>query len=71
MTPAELAAALRSIGWPAAHLAEELGCSRNLPAAWLSGRAVVPPKVATVLRALAEAHERHPMPQDWRTRSAA
>jgi plasmid maintenance system antidote protein VapI len=71
MTPADLAATLDALGWSSRHLARQLGCAQNTPQNWLSGRAAVPPQVASWLRALAVAHARHPAPQDWRTRSAA
>lgn len=69
--PDELDAILKKIGWSARHLAEVLECHRNLPTAWLFGRAKVPPLIALWLRQLAACHEAHPAPKHWRTRTMA
>ena len=67
MTPAELQAALDRVHWLPGRLALILGCSRDLPRKWLSGRATVPPPVAAWLADLAACHAKRPAP-DWRTR---
>lgn len=69
MTPAELKAALAAIGWSGRELAFRLGCHRNLPTAWSSGRTPIPAPVAAWLRKLARLHGQNPAPADWRTAS--
>jgi hypothetical protein len=69
MTPAELHAALASIGWSGRELAIRVGSHRNLPVAWLAGRTPIPPPIATWLRKLARLHEQNPAPANWRQRS--
>jgi hypothetical protein len=68
MTPDELIAALVAIGWSGRELALRLGCHRNLPVEWTSGRRAVPEPVATWLRGLVAHHAAHPAPE-WRTRT--
>jgi len=68
MTPDALRAAISALGWTAGQLATQLGCHRNLPLAWLSGRAAIPPPVASWLAGLARAHQKMPAPVGWRVR---
>jgi len=70
MTPSELRTCLDALQWTPGALARALGCHRNLPLQWLSGRVSVPESVAIYLDALADAHRRTPAPV-WRVRGAA
>ncbi len=69
MTPLELVDALDALHWLPGRLALILGCSRDLPRKWLSGRTKVPPRVAEWLRLMADYARTHPAPREWRTPS--
>lgn len=71
MNPEQLREALAAIGWTGGVLALRLGCHRNLPLKWLDGSTALPPAVAAWLRRLAQAHQRNPPPDDWRTRASS
>ena len=68
MTP--LATYRATLGWPLREVARRLGCDPNLCQRWEAGTARTPPAVLAWLRALAHCVERHPPPEDWRTRGA-
>lgn len=66
MTPAELKAALATIGWSGRELSVRAGCHRNLPVAWMRGIIPVPQPIGAWLQRVARFHEQHPAPE-WRT----
>lgn len=68
MTGDEFSAALLAIGWSQRHLVTLLECDTNLATRWARGSAEVPPPIARWLTKLVACHERHPVPDDWRTR---
>ena len=70
MTPDRLRAVLDILRWSQRGLADALACDDRLVRRWASGDASVPPDIATWLEALAEAHERLPVPEGWRRRAA-
>jgi len=69
MTKEELAVSLHVMGWTGRHLASVLGCDERMVRRWGLGEAPVPAPIARWLTTLRRCHERHPAPEDWRTRT--
>jgi hypothetical protein len=63
VTPDELVACLRAVGWSATRAATMAGYARDTGTGWRTGRSVVPPRVASWLRRLAGYHEACPPPR--------
>lgn len=57
MTPAELRAALKELGWSAPHLARLLGVGEKTPTNWLLGRTKVPEDIGRWLLMRLHVHQ--------------
>jgi transcriptional regulator with XRE-family HTH domain len=62
VTGAELAAALRTIGWSQRELARRLNVGETQVRRWVAGQAPIPPALEIWLAKAADWHAKHPPP---------
>lgn len=63
MTPDNIKACLESIGWNAAQLANQAGCSPSTVHQWIAGAASMPVALAAWLQARADHAQANPIPK--------